>query len=54
MMNTVSEEHFLLAHCRCELIRAWTAGPRVQYREWKRRKRVLRTIRETLERPDAA
>lgn len=44
-----SEALFLLAACRAELIRAWTAGPRVQYREWKRRKRTLRAIRTTLE-----
>lgn len=44
-----SEALFLLAHCRAELIRAWSAGPRVGYREWKRRKRTLRSIRATVE-----
>ena len=43
------EALFLLAHCRAELIRAWSAGPRVGYREWKRRKRTLRSIRATVE-----
>lgn len=53
----VSETQFLLAHCRNELIRAWhearKAGATIVYREWKRRRRTLRAIRETLEAPDA-
>lgn len=47
--NAVSEAGFTLAVCRAELIRAWTAGQRVGYREWKRRRRILRSIRESVE-----
>lgn len=47
-MATTEAEH-LLNLARRELIRAWTAGPRVGYREWKRRKRTLRSIRATVE-----
>lgn len=51
--SEVSEHQFLLAHCRAQLIRAWTdaqrAGHRIGYRQWKARKRTLRAIRTALE-----
>lgn len=46
--SAISEHQFLLAHCRAELIRAWTdaqrAGQRIGYRQWKARCRTLRAI----------
>ena len=44
MSPTLSELHFLLAAARAELIRTWSKGPRVQYREWKRRRRIMDRI----------